>query len=68
MARFPAPPVNDTGESRANDPMMERVPQDTMDIGARRSGLPKNVSNGGTIEHVGGTFGGGRAPNSSGRD
>jgi hypothetical protein len=58
MAKFPAPYVNDTGPSREKDPMMERVPIETMDIGARRSGLPKDVRNGNSIEHVGNTTGG----------
>lgn len=68
MARFPSPPINDTGPSREDDPMMVRVDPDKMGIGARSSGLPKAIGNTNSIEHVGGSFGGGRGPNSGGRD
>lgn len=67
MAKFPAPPINDTGPSREDDPMMKRVDPDKMGIGARSSGLPKDIRNGNAIEHVGGSFGGGRSPNNSSR-
>lgn len=46
------PYVNDTRET---DPLIMRVPMDTMDIGARPSGLPKVGKNGMTIQHVGGS-------------
>ena len=40
---------------REDDPLMRRVPQDTMDIGARPSGLPKDVKSAGmSIDHVAG--------------
>ena len=58
MSKFPAPYVNDTGPSREDDPMMVRVPLPTMGIGARRSGLPKDIGNSNTLEHVGNTTGG----------
>lgn len=68
MAKFPSPPINDTGPSREDDPMMVRTDPDKMGIGARTSGLPKAIGGGvGSIEHVGGAFPGGRAPNTGGR-
>lgn len=36
--KFPQPYLNDC---KAEDPMMERVPMDRMDIGARAPGMPK---------------------------
>jgi hypothetical protein len=56
MARFPGPYVNDT---KANDPIMERVPMDTFGIGGMASGLPKGSVNAGDmqIKHVGGSMG-----------
>ena len=51
---FPKPYINDTGESRETDPMMKRVPVNVSDIGARMSGLPKDVKNSSSIEHVSG--------------
>jgi len=68
MAKFPSPPINSTGPEREDDPMMVRIDHDKMGIGARSSGLPKAVGNNNSIEHVGGSFGGGRGPNSGGRD
>lgn len=55
--KFPGPYINDC---KADDPMMERVPMETMDIGARKSGLAtkgevKRDDMG--IEHVGGQAG-----------
>ena len=48
---FPAPYLNSV---REEDPIMKRVPMDTLDIGARKSGLPKGgISNNVTINHVG---------------
>lgn len=38
--KFPGPYVDAT---RENDPIMKRVPFDTMDIGARSSGMPKST-------------------------
>jgi hypothetical protein len=56
MARFPGPYLNDT---KANDPIMERVPMDDMSIGANSAGLPKGGVNSGDmqIKHVGGSLG-----------
>ena len=49
--RFPAPYVNATNE---DDPIMKRVPVDTMNIGASRAGLPKGGrTNEVSINHVG---------------
>lgn len=50
--KFPGPYVNSTKE---NDPIMERVPLETMDIGARKSGMPTTAdakSEGMSIKHV----------------
>lgn len=53
--RFPKAYVNDVKK----DPIMEYVPFDKLDIGARSSGLPKNVKPQGMgLDHVGGTAGG----------
>lgn len=49
---FPGPYINDV---KAEDPIMKRVPQDTLDIGARKSGLPKGPHSEATITHVGET-------------
>lgn len=46
---FPAPYVNKTEEP---DPMMKRVPFHHMDIGARSSGLPKDVNGIAALDHV----------------
>lgn len=46
---FPSPYVNDT---KADDPMMKRVPMHHTDIGARVSGMPKDVRNDNSIDHV----------------
>jgi len=48
--------LNDT---KADDPIMERVPMDTTDIGANSAGLPKGGVNSGsmTIKHTGGSLG-----------
>lgn len=56
MPRFPAPYLNET---KAEDPIMHRVPMDTMDIGARPSGLPKDGVNSDNMQlkHVGGSLG-----------
>lgn len=52
-ANFPKPSINSVNE---DDPMIERIPTDKMDIGARASGLPKSdvTSTVMGIEHVGG--------------
>ena len=58
--KFPGPYINDVKEDES---VMEMVPRETMDIGARRSGLPKASDMAGdparsmTISHVGGTAG-----------
>jgi hypothetical protein len=46
---FPAPYVNDTKET---DPMIIRVDVNKTEIGARPSGLPKDVKNSNNVEHV----------------
>lgn len=55
-ANFPKAYINDVNEA---DPMMERVPTDKMDIGARASGMPKGevTSSVMGIEHVGNSAG-----------
>ena len=53
--RFPAPYINDV---KAEDPIMKRVNQDTLEIGARKSGLPKGPHSEATIRHVGETASG----------
>lgn len=54
--RTPKPYVNDVSK---DDSILVYVPTETMDIGARRSGLPKSASTGPKpIEHVGSTAGG----------
>lgn len=50
QGRFPGPYVNSVSE---DDPIMERVDQDKLDIGARASGMPKDIKNSVTISHVG---------------
>jgi hypothetical protein len=53
--RFPGPYVSDV---RENDPIMKRVGQDNLEIGARPSGLPKGVkAERMGISHVGDTTG-----------
>ena len=56
MARFPGPYLNDT---KAEDPIMIRVPMDEMDIGANPAGLPKGSVNSDSmsLKHVGGSLG-----------
>lgn len=56
MARFPGPYLNDT---KADDPIMKRVPMDTFGIGGMSSGLPKGSINSENmkIEHTGGNLG-----------
>jgi len=56
MPKFPGPYVNET---RENDPIMKRVNQDKLEIGARNSGLPSSIRNSNNIDHVGGTAGSG---------
>ena len=54
--KFPQPYANDVKES---DPVMKRVNQDHLEIGARNSGMPKNAkSDGMGLVHVGDTAGG----------
>lgn len=53
--RFPGPYLSDV---KASDPMMKRVDPDTMDIGARKSGMPKGPHSEATISHVGETASG----------
>ena len=50
QGKFPSPYVNTVTE---DDPLMERVHQDKLDIGARASGMPRDSKNGVTISHVG---------------
>lgn len=48
---FPAPYMNDV---REEDSIMVRVNQDKLDIGARSSGMPKDVASSGmNLDHVG---------------
>jgi hypothetical protein len=55
MSRFPGPYLNDT---KADDPLMERVPMDTTSIGANKAGLPTNTQSGEmSIKHTGGSLG-----------
>ena len=53
--RFPSPYLNSV---KAEDPIMKRVPMDTLDIGARKSGLPNGPHSTATISHVGETASG----------
>jgi len=48
--KFPGPYINDV---RKDDPIMKRVPMDTLDIGARKSGMPKSMDDQAKIQHVG---------------
>ena len=49
--KFPGPYID---ECRVDDSIMVRVNIDKMEIGARSSGLPKDIkSSNGTISHVG---------------
>lgn len=50
--RFPGPYLNDV---KAEDPIMKRVNPDVLDIGARKSGMPKGPHSEATISHVGDT-------------
>lgn len=53
--KIPGPYVNDT---KQDDAIMEYVPFPTMDIGARRSGMPGGAMSGmRSIEHVGSSEG-----------
>lgn len=56
MARFPGPYLNDT---KASDPLMERVPMDTFGVGGEAAGLPKGSVNAEQMKlrHVGGDLG-----------
>jgi hypothetical protein len=55
MTRFPGPYLNDC---KAEDPIMERVPMDSMGIGANNAGLPNKIQTGEmSIKHVGGSLG-----------
>lgn len=47
-------------EPKQTDPMVEKVPVNSMDIGANAAGLPKTGRNGMVLEHVGGAVGGSR--------
>lgn len=48
--KFPGPYIETTNE---DDPIMKRTDQNNMEIGARKSGMPKDVKNSVSIEHVG---------------
>jgi hypothetical protein len=51
--RFPKPYV---GDVKKDDALLVYVPMDTMGIGARKSGMPKEASSGPkSLEHVGGS-------------
>lgn len=53
QGKFPGPYLDRIAED-GKDPMMKRIDVNTMEIGARPSGLPKDVkSEGMNIEHVG---------------
>ena len=56
MARFPSPYLNDT---KADDPIMIRVPMDKSGIGANEAGLPKGSVNSEDMKlrHIGGALG-----------
>lgn len=48
--KFPGPYVNDT---KKDESVMKYVPMNSLDIGARASGMPKSVgSDGMTLDHV----------------
>lgn len=54
--RFPKAYVNDT---KKDDALMEYVPFEKLDIGARASGMPKGMKKEGMgLDHVGGTANG----------
>lgn len=56
--RGPVPYVNDVPSEPGKDPMMKTVPFNSLDIGARASGMPKGMDNGSmSVEHVGGSAG-----------
>ena len=45
-------------DCNASDPIMERVPMDSMGIGANNAGLPNKIQTGEmSIKHVGGSLG-----------
>jgi hypothetical protein len=51
--KFPGPYLNDV---KAQDPIMKRVDQDNLEIGARPSGMPKGgIKSEASINHVGET-------------
>ncbi len=63
--RIPGPYVN---QASVDNGLCEYVPFDTLDIGARRSGMPGKASMGPkSIEHVGGSQGSRGMEPSSGR-
>lgn len=47
-------------EVKMEDPIVERVPVNKMDIGANAQGLPKMGRNAMALQHVAGGVGGGR--------
>lgn len=52
---FPKPYVNDVAKDEG---LMQYIPTDVMGIGARKSGLPKEASEGPkSLEHVGSSAG-----------
>ena len=55
-AKFPGPYIN---ECRAEDPIMHRVPMDSMSIGSQGVAHPKDGVNsqGMKIKHTGGNYG-----------
>ena len=58
MSKFPSAYLNDVPMA-GTAPGIEVVPQANMDIGARKSGMPKFGKNGTMgIDHVGGRVGG----------
>lgn len=58
--KIPGPYVNDV---KKDDSLMQYVPMETMDIGARKSGMPNRASEGPkSLEHVG------AGPGRSGRE
>jgi hypothetical protein len=53
---FPSPYIN-TVKPEGEEPLMVAVRKNHSDIGARASGMPKDIKNSNSIEHVGGTAG-----------
>lgn len=51
---FPGPYVN---QVKLDEGLMKTTTFDKMGVGARSSGLPKDVKNTNTLEHVGGSGG-----------